>query len=177
MIKYSIPVIVAMFANPVFAQHVHETPNHPVETGQSAFAAISEIVEILSNDPKTDWETIDVQALREHLRDMELVTTEASVAIQVEGNSVEFTVFGAGDVEQAVQRMTLAHAPMLQAASGWLVTSQPSNDGAIMRVEVQTDEDLARVVALGFFGIMTIGAHHQAHHLEIASGNDPHHHH
>lgn len=176
MIKYSIPFIAALLANPAVAQHVHGTSDHPVETGQSAFAAISEIVQILSKDPKTDWEKVNIQALRDHLRDMELVTTEASVDIRIDGNSVEFIVFGAGDVEQAVQRMTLAHAPMLQASSGWLVTSAPSKNGAIMRVEVQNDENLARVRGLGFFGVMTIGAHHQAHHLEIASGNDPHRH-
>ena len=177
MIKYSIPFIAALLANPAVAQHVHGTSNHPVETGQSAFAAISEIVQILSKDPKTDWEKVNIQALRDHLRDMELVTTEASVDIRIDGNSVEFIVFGAGDVEQAVQRMTLAHAPMLQASSGWLVTAEPSKGGAIMRIAVKSDDDLARVRGLGFFGIMTIGAHHQAHHLEIASGHDPHHHH
>lgn len=177
MIKYSIPFIAALLANPAVAQHVHGTSNHPVETGQSAFAAISEIVQILSKDPKTDWEKVNIQALRDHLRDMELVTTEASIDIRIDGNSVEFIVFGAGDVEQAVQRMTLAHAPMLQASSGWLVTAEPSKGGAIMRIAVKSDDDLARVRGLGFFGIMTIGAHHQAHHLEIASGNDPHHHH
>lgn len=177
MIKYSIPFIAALLANPAVAQHVHGTSDHPVETGQSAFAAISEIVQILSKDPKTDWEKVNIQALRDHLRDMELVTTEASIDIRIDGNSVEFIVFGAGDVEQAVQRMTLAHAPMLQASSGWLVTAEPSKGGAIMRIAVKSDDDLARVRGLGFFGIMTIGAHHQAHHLEIASGNDPHHHH
>ena len=177
MIKYSIPFIAALLANPAVAQHVHGTSNHPVETGQSAFAAISEIVQILSKDPKTDWEKVNIQALRDHLRDMELVTTEASIDIRIDGNSVEFIVFGAGDVEQAVQRMTLAHAPMLQASSGWLVTAEPSKGGAIMRIAVKSDDDLARVRGLGFFGIMTIGAHHQAHHLEIALGNDPHHHH
>ena len=176
MIKYSIPFIAALLANPAVAQHVHGTSDHPVETGQSAFAAISEIVQILSKDPKTDWEKVNIQALRDHLRDMELVTTEASIDIRIDGNSVEFIVFGAGDVEQAVQRMTLAHAPMLQASSGWLVTAEPSKGGAIMRIAVKSDDDLARVRGLGFFGIMTIGAHHQAHHLEIASGNDPHRH-
>jgi hypothetical protein len=28
---------------------------------------------------------------------------------------------------------------------------------------------------LGFFGVMTIGAHHQAHHLQMTMGEDPHH--
>ncbi|MEP2897059.1 hypothetical protein [Roseibium sp.] len=44
-----------------------------------------------------------------------------------------------------------------------------------MRIEVQTEQELARVLGLGFFGVMAIGAHHQAHHIQMASGEDPHH--
>lgn len=176
MIKYTLSVLVALFANAAVAQHVHETPQHPVETGQSAFAAIAEIVQILSDDPKTDWEKVNIQALRDHLRDMELVTTEASVDIQIDGKIVEFNVSGAGNVEQAVQRMVLAHAPMLQQASGWMVTSELLRGGASMRIQVQTEDELDRVLGLGFFGAMTVGAHHQEHHMQIASGKDPHHH-
>lgn len=176
MIKYTLSILVALFANAAVAQHVHETPQHPFETGQSAFAAIAEIVQILSDDPKTDWEKVNIQALRDHLRDMELVTTEASVDNQIEGKIVEFNVSGAGNVEQAVQRMVLAHAPMLQQASGWLVTSELLRGGASMRIQVQTEDELDRVIGLGFFGAMTVGAHHQEHHMQIASGKDPHHH-
>ncbi|MDP1699378.1 MAG: hypothetical protein Q8L53_00255 [Aestuariivirga sp.] len=35
----------------------------PQETGQSAFAAIQEIVAILSANPATDWSKIDIEAL------------------------------------------------------------------------------------------------------------------
>lgn len=176
MIKYTLSILVALFANGAVAQRVHETPQHPVETGQSAFAAIAEIVQILSDDPKTDWEKVNIQALRDHLRDMELITTEASVDIQIEGKIVEFNVSGTGNVEQAVQRMVLAHAPMLQQASGWMVTSELLRGGASMRIQVQTEDELDRVIGLGFFGAMTVGAHHQEHHMQIASGKDPHHH-
>ncbi len=36
----------------------------PKEAGQSAFAAIHEIVVMLEGDPKTDWSKVDIDALR-----------------------------------------------------------------------------------------------------------------
>ena len=44
-----------------------------------------------------------------------------------------------------------------------------------MRIELASEHELARVLGLGFFGVMTIGAHHQAHHLQMALRADPHH--
>ncbi len=143
--------------------------------GQSAFAAITEIVQILSDDPDTDWSKVNIQALRDHLVDMELVTTEANVRTRSEGRIVEFNVTGEGDVADAIERMVLAHSPILEMATGWAVTAEPSANGAAMRIEVDTDQELARVLGLGFFGVLTIGAHHQAHHLQMALGADPHH--
>lgn len=60
-------------------------------------------------------------------------------------------------------------------ATGWDVTVEPSTDGATMSIEVDTDQELTRVLGLGFFSVMTIGAHHQAHRLQMALGEDPHH--
>lgn len=51
----------------------------PRETGQSAFAAIQEIVAMLEADPKTDWSKVDIEALRQHLIDMNNVTLGAVV--------------------------------------------------------------------------------------------------
>ncbi|MBA84206.1 MAG: hypothetical protein CML60_00540 [Rhodobacteraceae bacterium] len=154
---------------------MHHGSGGPSETGQSAFAALSEIVQILSQDPRTDWSKVNIQALRDHLVDMDLVTTQATVRSQTEGRLVEFTISGTGNVAAAVRRMVLAHSPMLEMASGWAVAAEPSPDGAIMRITVETDQERARVQGLGFFGVMTIGAHHQAHHMQIALGKDPHH--
>ena len=44
------------------------------QPGQGAFAAIQEIVEILAADPKTDWSKVNIDALRQHLIDMNNVT-------------------------------------------------------------------------------------------------------
>jgi hypothetical protein len=43
----------------------------PTQPGQSAFAAIQEIVAMLEADPKTDWSRVNIEALRQHLIDMD----------------------------------------------------------------------------------------------------------
>ena len=68
----------------------------------------------------------------------------------------------------------LAHSPMLQASSDWIVIAKELNDGATMLVQVGSEDELNQVLGLGFFGLMTIGAHHQQHHLMIATGRSPH---
>jgi hypothetical protein len=52
----------------------------PTTPGQDAFGAIQEIVQILDADPKTDWSKVDLEALRQHLIDMNEVTLKADVA-------------------------------------------------------------------------------------------------
>ena len=39
---------------------------------------------------------------------------------------------------------------------------------------VVTGADPDRIMALGFIGVMTVGMHHQAHHLALATGHSPH---
>jgi len=51
----------------------------PSEPGQAAFAAIQEIVGILEADPTTDWSKVNIEALRQHLIDMDNVTLRAEV--------------------------------------------------------------------------------------------------
>ena len=52
----------------------------PREGGQAAFAAIAEIVRLLDADPGTDWSRVNVEALRQHLIDMDEVTMHAADA-------------------------------------------------------------------------------------------------
>ena len=51
----------------------------PTEAGQDAFAAIAEVVKLLDADPMTDWSKVDLEALRRHLIDMNVVTLKSSV--------------------------------------------------------------------------------------------------
>lgn len=165
---------VMMFvASGAMAQHAHRS-GAPGETGQSQFAAIAGIVTMLRNDPETDWAQVDIRALRDHLVDMDNVTTRASVERTVDEMSVTFRISGDEIVAPSIRRMVLAHSPMLQGASGWTVNARELEDGATMVVRVSTAEEMKQVLGLGFFGLMTIGAHHQQHHLMIATGQSPH---
>lgn len=160
-------------ASGVLAQHANQS-SFPIETGQSQFAAIAEIVTLLRNDPETDWSMVDIQALRDHLVDMDNLTTRASVERTVDGQNVVFSVTGDTMVASSIQRMVTAHNLMLQQATDWSVSSSEQASGATMTVNVASKEELYQVMGLGFFGLMTIGAHHQQHHVMIATGRSPH---
>ncbi len=146
----------------------------PTEPGQGAFATIAEIVTILQSNPNTDWSKVSIQTLREHLVDMDLVTLEANVETLVEENSIGFAVSGVGRTRQAIKAMVIAHADQLRLATDWDVTAIETETGATLTIETKTIHEDQKVRALGFFGIMSIGAHHQEHHLMMALGDDAH---
>jgi len=151
----------------------HPAGGAPTEPGQSAFAAIQEIVTLLEADPKTDWAKVDIEALRRHLIDMDNVTLHAQVRNEkVEGGD-RFVVTGTGAVRDSIQRMALAHAATMDGVDGWRFQAVATDDGADLTVLVPA-KDLAKLQALGFIGVMTRGMHHQMHHLMIARGEHPH---
>jgi len=123
-----------------------------------------------ADDPNTDWAQVDIKALRDHLVDLDNVTTRASIERTVDGIGVTFIVTGDDVVAASIRRMVLTHSPMLQGISDWTVIADETEGGASMLVQVRSDEELNQVLGLGFFGLMTIGAHHQQHHLMIAIG-------
>ena len=147
----------------------------PSESGQSAFAAIQEIVAFLEASPATDWSKVDIEALRQHLIDMNSVTIDAVVTAQPIEGDARFRVSGAGRVRDAIRRMTTAHAVTMSGIGGWTFMAEEQPDGATLTVTVSDPADVAKVRALGFVGVLTRGMHHQAHHLIIASGLDPRH--
>ena len=162
--------VALLMSVPASAQHAHKHAA-PTEVGQSAFAAMAEIVELLRQNPHTDWDTVDIRALQRHLVDMELLATQAEAKETVVDGSVQFDVTGAPNVVKALHRMVPAHAPFLDAETGWTTEVERNDRGVIVRVS----GDAQMISALGFHGLMTIGAHHQEHHLGIATGTMSHH--
>lgn len=175
----------ALLATPASAQmdhsqHMamdHEAMDHEMtvmtEPGQGAFAAIGEIVAALMADPDTDWSRVDIDGLRAHLVDMDLVTTQAVAEAEEIDGGLRFTVHGAGDVVGAIQRMVLAHADFMDGTDGWRMSAEATDDGAVLEVTVP-EGDRAKLAGLGFFGVMAWGMHHQAHHWAMATGGTPH---
>ena len=76
----------------------------PVQPGQSAFAAIQEIVELLEANRSTDWSKVDIEALRRHLIDMDNVTLHAETAAETIDGGMKFAVTGAGPVRESIRR-------------------------------------------------------------------------
>ena len=74
----------------------------------------AEIVTLLRDDPNTDWAQVDIKALRDHLVDMDNVTTRASIERTVDGIGVTFIVTGDDVVAASSRRMVLTHSPILQ---------------------------------------------------------------
>lgn len=171
-----IPVIFAvLLATPVTSQQMQSSKGHasdaPQETGQSAFAAMAEIVALLQADPENDWGAVNIDKLRDHLVDMDLLTRKAEVTRILRPDGARFEVRGSPRVQSAINTMVPAHAPFLAGKTGWSVTSEEMEDGIALIV----GGDGEQIQGLGFFGLMTIGAHHQEHHLMIAKGGKPHH--
>ena len=173
------------FAAPMLAQtHTmqanmpHAMPNAqttqsgPTEGGQSAFAAIAEIAQLLQADPNTDWDSVSIDTLRAHLVDMNAVTLWSDVATTpIDGGAVfEVTSLNA-KTTGSIRRMLLAHSKSMSGAGGIDFESMVVDGGARMTV---TGPNPAMIRGLGFFGVMTLGMQHQAHHMVLASGQNPH---
>lgn len=172
-------IVILVLAMPTIAAAQSPHDHHaggtmPGQAGQSAFAAIQEIVGILEADPKTDWNKVNIEALRQHLIDMNNVTLSADVKNTPVEGGIRFAVTGAGAVRDSIRRMVTAHATTMDGAGGWHFEASDIDDGAALTVRVPP-KDLAKVRALGFIGVMTRGMHHQHHHLMLARGDDPHH--
>ena len=143
------------------------------QPGQGAFAAIQEIVEILAADPKTDWSKVNIDALRQHLIDMNNVTLAANVKNEPIDGGMRFDVTGEGPVRDSIRRMTTAHAATMNGVDGWKFEAAEIEGGASLTVHPPA-KDVDKLRGFGFFGVLTLGMHHQVHHLMIARGENPH---
>jgi hypothetical protein len=86
---------------------------------------------------------------------------------------MRFVVSGTGPVRDSVQRMVNAHARVMNGVDSWNFAAADTATGAELTVTVPPkDQDKLR--GLGFIGVLAHGMHHQAHHLMIARGIDPH---
>lgn len=144
-----------------------------VQGGQAAFAVITEVVALLEADRTTDWSRVNLEALRQHLIDMDAVTMRSRVVTTPMTAGLSMAITGDAATAGSIRRMVGAHAPMLTAAGPWRTTATPIVGGMRLDVIATVDGDsatIARIRGLGFIGIMTQGAHHAEHHRMIASG-------
>lgn len=172
--RRALAILTLCMATPALGQTVHSHGHEGKslrEGGQSAFAAIAEIVARLDADPATDWARVDIAALAAHLADMERVFTEARV-IQVDtAAGAEFTVTGTGETVGAIRRMARAHATTMPG--DWRFDVAEMAGGATVAVTAP-EAARPRLRAIGYLGLLADGDHHRAHHWAMAMGDDPH---
>ena len=152
----------------------HTSSSVPREGGQAAFNAIAEIVSLLEVDPDTDWSKVNVTALRNHLVDMNALTLSATVEAFSEQNGMRFLAKGTGKTLRALQNMVPAHARELDKMPQWSAVGRTVSGGVELTLVTDNEATKQKIGALGFFGLMATGAHHQRHHLAMAAGRAMH---
>ena len=153
---------------------MHGASTTPTLPGQDAFGAIQEIVRILDADPKTDWSKVDLEALRQHLIDMNEVTLKAeAVPKQIDGG-LEIAVTGSGRTLVAIQRMIPAWVQMANGHEGWTARVSELTDGELLTVTATDSKEVQHIRGLGFIGLLASGSWHQPHHLAMAKGEFDH---
>jgi hypothetical protein len=145
----------------------------PVLPGQDAFGAIQEVVQILEADPTTDWSKVNIDALRQHLVDMNEVTLHSVAAARNLDNGIEIAVTGEGRTLEAIKHMVPAHVSEL-VKLGWNARTEDLPKGVKLTVITNDPKEAIKLHALGFMGIMVQGGHHQPHHLMMAKGEHLH---
>ena len=166
--------------NEDFNSHMHAMQDRtgmagkavPTMAGQDAFGTVQEIVHILEADPATDWSKVNLEALRQHLIDMNEVTLDAAAAAKPVEGGIEIAVTGTGRTVGAIQRMVPAHASEIDEThlNHWTAKTEPLDDGVLLTVTSGDANEVAHIRGLGFIGIMVSGSHHQPHHLAMARG-------
>jgi hypothetical protein len=155
---------------------MHRASANPTMPGQEAFGAIQEIVRILDADPKTDWSRVDLEALRQHLIDMNEVTLKADADPKQIDGGLEIAITGSGRALVAIQRMVPAWAQTMNGHQGWSTKAAPLPNGELLTVTATDPKEIQHIRGLGFIGLLVSGAMHQPHHLAMAKREFDHEH-
>jgi hypothetical protein len=152
-------------------EHVMAASTSP---GQAAFGAIRDVVRILEADPATDWSKVNLEALRQHLIDMDEVTMRSEVVQQPIAGGLQMDITGAGRTASAIRRMLASHAAMLDGSAPYHTSASEIPNGMRLTVTSKNPADaksVARIRGLGFAGLLTEGDHHAQHHIALARGD------
>ena len=155
---------------------MHTASTTPTMPGQDAFGAIQEVVRILDADPKTDWSKVDLEALRQHLIDMNEVTLKAEAAPKQIDGGLEIAITGSGRTLIAIQRMIPAWVQVANGHNEWSAKATELPNGELLTVTATNPKEVQHIRGLGFIGLLASGSWHQLHHLAMAKGEFDHEH-
>jgi hypothetical protein len=141
------------------------------EAGQAAFAAIAEATTALESNAGTDWSKANIDALRQHLVDMDNVTVRSDVAKRDMPLGERYEITSANrKVRDSINQMVRLHASMANSEGPYHLAVNAIPAGIALTVTGSTLTDQTKIRGLGFFGLLTQGVHHQSHHLMLVEG-------
>lgn len=146
------------------------------EAGNALFGTIQEAIKQLDADLNTNWEKVDLEGLRQHLIDMKNFAEYVDVLSQEKIEKGTTIIIKAQNpiAQASLTRAMSAHPGMLKSETSWNMTATPDGDKYVLTITTEKPEEVARLRALGYIGVMALGGHHQIHHWSMASGSNPH---
>lgn len=147
------------------------------EAGNDAFGTIQEVIAKLDHDPETDWNKVNIEALRLHLLDMHDMTLNVEViSQQAVANGLQAIIKPTTQrAALALDRVFSAHPAQLKRETGWEMQVVKNRDQYTLTITTKNKKDIAKIRGLGYIGLMAYGNHHQPHHWAMATGKNPHH--
>ena len=146
------------------------------EAGNDAFGTIQEVIRKLNNDPNTDWSKVNLEALRQHLLDMNDMTLNVEVISQkAVQNGMEAIIRPTTDrAALALDRVFMAHPSQLKKDTGWDMVVEKNDGQYKLTTTSKNPADYDKIRGLGYIGLIAYGDHHQRHHWAMATGRNPH---
>lgn len=156
--------------------HMDTAPTTLVEAGNDAFGTIQEVIAKLNSNPNTDWSKVDIEALRQHLVDMNDMTLNVDVISQtpIDGGMVAIVAATSERAKLALNRVFSAHPNQLKRETGWEMKVEVIADKYKLTITTQHPHEISKIRGLGYIGLMAYGNHHQPHHWAMATGTNPH---
>lgn len=146
------------------------------EPGNDVFGTIREVVQKLEANPDTDWSQVDLEALRQHLLDMEAFADDVVVLSQQEiNNGTKITVRGTSErAGRAFKRLFGMHPAMLKQETGWVMKATQNDEQWVIPCASEKPSEVAKIRGLGYIWLLAEGGHHQTHHWMIVNARHPH---
>ncbi len=188
--KLKLSIVTMIMVMPMASAHMHHANmdhasmmNHSqvaapailTESGTDPFATLQEVITALKASPDTDWEKVNIEALRLHLVEMQDMTINVQVKQQRIDNGFQAVV--TPTTNRAVKSLTnvlSGHPAQMKAETGWDMQVQNNRGVFTLTVTTKKTQDVAKIRGLGYIGVMAYGNHHQPHHWAMASGDNPH---
>jgi len=188
--KLSLSIVAMIIAIPMASAHMHRANmSHAAmmghntaltqvvltESGTDPFATLQEVISALEANSDTNWDKVNIEALRVHLVEMQDMTINVDVKQQHIDNGFQAVVTPTTNrAVKSLTRVLSGHPMQMKVETGWDMQVQNNNGVFTLTVTTKKAHDIAKIRGLGYIGVMAYGNHHQPHHWAMASGENPH---